>query len=168
MGENTRVVLREKRMKLFAVFVASIHAAGLECYAEQDKFDLGHSDLSIRPQCDPNNSRLFAEVQCNSSTCTCTDTVTGQLSVPARSANLIAKAILKSSGTKCLAQSKTAAQLAEQGLMDASGPECDVMGNYKLVQCSFAEWAGVNNIDNQIPWDKMEAPAKYCLGLLNA
>ena len=75
-------------------------AAGLECYAEQDKFDLGHSDLSIRPQCDPNNSRLFAEVQCNSSTCTCTDTVTGQPSVPARSANLIAKAMLKCSGTK--------------------------------------------------------------------
>jgi hypothetical protein len=165
-------------MKLFAVFVASIHAAGLECYAEQDKFDLGHSDLSIRPQCDPNNSRLFAEVQCNSSTCTCTDTVTGQPSVPARSANLIAKAMLKCSGTKCLAQSKTAAQLAEQGLMDASGPECDVMGNYKLVQCSFAfcscqdrtgnfaEWAGANNIDNQIPMDKMDYPVKYCLGLL--
>ena len=159
-------------MKLFALCIASIHGkfylpatgtwkpgcywiltgAGLECYAEQDKFDLGHSDLEIRPQCDPNNSRLYAEVQCNSSTCTCTDTVTGAPSAPTRSANVVAKALLKCSGTKvwtwytlernfplqCLAQSKTAQQLAEQGIMDAMGPECDVMGNYKLVQCSFA------------------------------
>merc|ERR1712021_251104 len=159
MGE--RKSNREKKMKLFAVFVASIHAIGLECYAEQDKFDLGHSDLSIRPQCNP-------------STCSCTNTVTGQPAAPARSANLVAKAMLKCSGTKCLAQSKTAAQLAEQGLMDAMGPECDVMGNYKLVQCSFAfcscqdrtgnfaEWAGTNSIDSTIPFENMDFPVKYC------
>ena len=78
----------------------SFLGAGLECYAEQDKFDLGHSDLEIRPQCDPNNSRLYAEIQCNSSTCTCTDTVTGAPASPARSANVVAKALLKCSGTK--------------------------------------------------------------------
>ena len=40
----------------------------LECYAEQDKFDLGFSDMAIRPVCDPNNSKLgfniFLSHQC--------------------------------------------------------------------------------------------------------
>ena len=74
------------------------------------------------------------------------------------------------------------------------GPECDVMGNYKLVQCSFAfcscqdrtgilvgpthpnplkignfaEWAGTNSIDSTIPFENMDFPVKYCLGLLNS
>ena len=80
--------------------------------------------------------------------------------------------------------------------MDAMGPECDVMGNYKLVQCSFAfcmcqdrtgtilvvtdpvslilsigafaQWAGENNVDNVIPGMNMDFPVKYCLGLLTS
>jgi len=45
-------------MKLFCLF-AAVQATNhsLECYAEQDKFDLGFSDMAIRPVCDPNNSK---------------------------------------------------------------------------------------------------------------
>ena len=42
----------------------------LECYAEQDKFDLGFSDMAIRPVCDPNNSKLGFNIIFESTTLT--------------------------------------------------------------------------------------------------
>ena len=48
--DSRKSIFRKKKL------LATNHS--LECYAEQDKFDLGFSDMAIRPVCDPNNSKL--------------------------------------------------------------------------------------------------------------
>merc|ERR1711990_579427 len=39
---------------------------------------------AIRPVCDPNNSKLYSEVQCDAVQCSCTNPVTGAPAEPAR------------------------------------------------------------------------------------
>ena len=56
----------------------------------------------MRPTCDPNNSKLYSDVQCDAvdSICTCTNPVTGEANQPLRQASIKAKDMLVCSGTK--------------------------------------------------------------------
>merc|ERR1712141_522956 len=167
-------------MKLFATLILVAQGSNLECYAEQDKFDLGFSNRAVRPTCDPNNSKLYSGVQCDSAVCTCTDSVSGEPDQPLRQASIKAKDMLVCSGTKCLTESGYMHQLTQDGVADASGPDCDVLGDYKMIQTNgamghaycqdksgaWSEHAYTNGISNEIPDNG--SPVLFCIQLFKS